>query len=65
MQNLGVYAKDSKTGEYHSFTGNMSGMLICEYMLSQKRELGKIAKDGTLVRTVVTTRSQRVNPFFL
>ncbi len=53
---LGVYAKDSKTGEYHSFTGNMSGMLICEYMLSQKRELGKIAKDGTLVRTVVTTK---------
>ena len=28
---LGVYAKDSKTGEYQVFTGNMSGMLICEY----------------------------------
>ena len=25
---LGVYAKDTKTGEYISFTGNMSGMLI-------------------------------------
>ena len=25
---LGVYAKDSKTGEYHSFTGNMSGLLM-------------------------------------
>ena len=27
---LGVYAKDTKTGEYKVFTGNMSGMLICE-----------------------------------
>ena len=31
---LGVYAKDSKTGEYMAFTGNMSGMLIAEYVLS-------------------------------
>ena len=27
---LGVYCKDEKTGEYVSFTGNMSGMLIAE-----------------------------------
>ncbi len=52
---LGVYAKDSKTGEYHSFTGNMSGMLICEYILSQKKELGTIAGDGVLVKTIVST----------
>lgn len=31
---LGVYAKDTKTGEYKVFTGNMSGMLICEYEMS-------------------------------
>ena len=52
---LGVYAKDSKTGEYMSFTGNMSGMLICEYVLSQKQALGKIAKDGFIVKTIVST----------
>lgn len=52
---LGVYAKDSKTGEYHSFTGNMSGMLICEYILSQKKAMGTIAEDGVLVKTIVTT----------
>ena len=34
---LGVYAKDSKTGEYMAFTGNMSGMIICEYELSHKK----------------------------
>lgn len=52
---LGVYAKDSKTGEYMSFTGNMSGMLICEYLLSQKQALGTIAKDGFIVKTIVST----------
>lgn len=52
---LGVYAKDSKTGEYVSFTGNMSGMLICEYVLSQRKAYGKIADDGALIKTIVTT----------
>lgn len=52
---LGVYAKDSKTGEYVSFTGNMSGLLICEYLLSQKKENGTIAKDGALIKTIVST----------
>lgn len=35
---LGVLAKDSKTGEYKPFTGNMSGLLIAEYILSQKKK---------------------------
>lgn len=52
---LGVYARDSKTGEYHSFTGNMSGMLICEYLLSQRKEKGSLSKNGALVKTIVTT----------
>lgn len=52
---LGVYAKDSKTGEYMSFTGNMSGILICEYLMSQRRELGRIAEDGAIIKTIVTT----------
>ncbi len=52
---LGIYAKDSNTGEYVSFTGNMSGMIICEYLLSQKKELGTLAKDGALIKTIVST----------
>ncbi|MBO4627816.1 MAG: phospho-sugar mutase [Lachnospiraceae bacterium] len=52
---LGVFAKDSASGEYKSFTGNMSGMLICEYLLSQRKELGKIHDDGFLVKTIVST----------
>ena len=52
---LGVFAKDSVSGEYKSFTGNMSGMLICEYLLSQRRELGLLHDDGFLVKTIVST----------
>ncbi|CVI67315.1 Phosphoglucomutase [Clostridiales bacterium CHKCI001] len=52
---LGVYAKDSKTGEYQVFTGNMSGMLICEYELSQKKALGILPQNGAVVTTIVST----------
>lgn len=52
---LGVYAKDSKTGEYHSFTGNMSGLLIAEYELSQKKERGEIPANGALIKTIVSS----------
>ena len=52
---LGVYAKDSSTGEYVSFTGNMSGSLVCEYELSMKKELGILPADGAVVETIVTT----------
>ncbi len=52
---LGVYAKDSASGDYVSFTGNMSGMLIAEYILSQRRENGSMPENPALVETIVTT----------
>ena len=52
---LGVYSKDSKTGEYMSFTGNMSGMLIAEYILSQRKEKGLLHDNGAFVKTIVST----------
>lgn len=52
---LGVYAKDSKTNEYVSFTGNMSGMLICEYLLGEKQKKGTLSSNGALIKTIVTT----------
>lgn len=51
---LGVYAKDSKTGEYMAFTGNMSGMIICEYELSQRKEKGMLPENGAIVTTIVS-----------
>ena len=56
---LGIYAFDNKSGEYKSFTGNMSGLLIAEYILSQKKEKGLLPenpKDGVLVTTVVSSK---------
>ena len=52
---LGVYAKDSVTGEYMPFTGNMSGMIIAEYILARKKENGTLPSNGALVKTIVTT----------
>lgn len=52
---LGVYAKDSKTGEYVSFTGNMSGMLIAEYILRERKAAGTLPDNAALVKTIVTT----------
>lgn len=52
---LGIYAKDSATGKYMSFTGNMSGMLIAEYILSEKKAKGILPKNGALIKTIVTT----------
>lgn len=52
---LGVYVLD-KNGEYHSLTGNMSGCLLGEYVLSQMKEKGLLTDDGFVVRSIVTTR---------
>ena len=56
---LGVYAKDAKTGEYMSFTGNMSGMLILEYILSQRKALGTLPENGAVVTTIVSGKMSK------
>ncbi len=52
---LGVYARDSKTGEYKAFTGNMSGTLLCDYQLQTRKELGLLPANGAVVKTIVTS----------
>lgn len=53
---LGVYVKDSKSGEYITLTGNMSGCLLAEYEIGQKKELeGGLPADGALIKTIVTS----------
>lgn len=54
---LGIYAKDVD-GTYMPFTGNMSGLLLCEYELSQRKQKGllpKYSKDGAIISTIVTS----------
>ena len=52
---LGVYVKDSKTGEYHSLTGNMSGCLIGDYVIGQRKEREGLPKDGAFIKSIVST----------
>ena len=52
---LGVYCKDTKTGEYVTFTGNMSAMLIAEYILSEKTKNNTMPENPALVESIVST----------
>lgn len=57
---LGVYCKDTKSGDYVSFTGNMSGMLIAEYILRERKAMGTMPPHPALVETIVTTDMAKV-----
>ena len=52
---LGIYAKDTKTGEYKSYTGNMSALLIAEYRISQMKEKGILPENGIFITTIVSS----------
>ena len=52
---LGVYVKDTKSGEYLSMTGNMSGCLLEEYELSQRKAAAGLPEDGAVVSTIVSS----------
>ncbi len=52
---LGVYVRDAKSGDYIPLTGNMSGSLLCEYVLSQKAAQNAIPADGQVVKSIVST----------
>lgn len=52
---LGIYALDTQSGEYIPFTGNMSGMLIAEYILRERAKENIMPENPALVTTIVTT----------
>ena len=52
---LGVYVKDQKTNEYIGFNGNMTGNLIAEYILSQKKINGTLPENGAIIKTIVSS----------
>lgn len=52
---VGVAVKDD-TGEYVVLTGNQTGALILDYLVSQKKEL---PKNGVVIKTVVTSEIGR------
>ena len=52
---LGIFAKDTKSGKYMEYTGNMSALLIAEYRISQMKEKGILPADGMFVTTIVSS----------
>ncbi|QOV20177.1 phospho-sugar mutase [Blautia liquoris] len=51
---LGVRVRD-KNGEYHTLTGNMSGCLLADYEIGQRKVITGLPDDGALIKTIVTT----------
>ena len=52
---FGIYVKDTKSKEYIQFNGNMSGNLVAEYVLSQKKAKGELPKNGAIIKTIVSS----------
>ena len=52
---IGLQVKDPKTGEYIVFNGNMIGLTIAEYLISQKREKGIMPENPALIKTIVSS----------
>ncbi len=50
---VGIAVRDN--GEYKLMTGNEVGAMLCEYLLSQLKEQGKLPDSPVIVKTIVTT----------
>ncbi len=55
---LGVAVKNLE-GDYFVLSGNQMGALMLEYLLSQKKAQGKLAGNGMVVKTIVTSEIGR------
>lgn len=55
---IGVVVKDS-TGDYKVLTGNQTGLLLTDYILSALKEEGKLPSNGVVIKTIVTTEGTR------
>ena len=51
---VGIAFLNSK-GEYQLYTGNQTGAIIIEYVLSQRKEKGLLSNNGVMFNTIVTS----------
>lgn len=51
---VGIVVRD-ENGDYQTLTGNMIGSLLCNYILSRKKEKGELPDNGVVIKTIVTT----------
>ncbi len=52
---IGLHVKDTKTGEYVLFNGNMIGLTVADYLINQKREKGLLEENTALIKTIVSS----------
>lgn len=52
---LGVYVKDTASSDYKVLTGNMSGCLLADYEIGQRKAMYGLPDDGYLIKTIVTS----------
>ncbi|WP_285767797.1 phospho-sugar mutase [Peribacillus sp. SI8-4] len=55
---LGIAVKN-ESGEYVVLTGNQTGALFLDYLLTQKKEKGEIPSNGVVLKTIVTSEIGR------
>ena len=52
---IGLHVKDTKTGEYVLFNGNMIGLTVADYLINQKREKSLLEENTALIKTIVSS----------
>ncbi|MBY0598165.1 phospho-sugar mutase [Bacillus bingmayongensis] len=55
---LGVAVRNH-AGEYQVLTGNQTGALMLDYLLSQKKQNGTLPENGVVLKTIVTSEIGR------
>ncbi len=51
---VGIVVRDNE-GNYITLTGNQTGVLLSEYILYMRRQMGSMPENPVLIKTVVTT----------
>ena len=52
---LGVFVKDNKEDKYIPLTGNMSALIILEYILSQRKEKNILPQNPVAIKSIVSS----------
>ena len=55
---VGIVVRN-KQGDYITMTGNQVGVLLTDYILSQKKQKGELPDNGVIIKTIVTSEMAR------
>ncbi len=56
---IGLAIRD-KSGEFVLINGNQTGVLILNYLITRKKDMGILPENGAIIKTIVTTELARV-----